>query len=113
MYKQDGVRIGVNVLVDLSAELLTPVNSFAEMSLTSEIFVFFFNKNYDSEYTKDNFIAAHCQYPAFFYSVAATNYKDFFSWHGFTTVPSLSRIGPPPNFRLNRAGCSAQQSRTL
>ena len=41
MYKQDGVRIGVNVLVDLSAELLTPVNSFAEMSLTTEIFVFF------------------------------------------------------------------------
>ena len=41
MYKQDGVRIGVNVLVDLSAELLTPVNSFAEMSLTPEIFVFF------------------------------------------------------------------------
>jgi hypothetical protein len=41
MYKQDGVRIGVNVLVDLSAELLTPVNSFAEMSLTAEIFVFF------------------------------------------------------------------------
>jgi hypothetical protein len=55
--------------------------------------------------------ASLSSYSRFIGSVVDTSEQffgdDFFSWHGFTTVPSLSRIGPLPNFRLNRLFSSA------